>query len=206
MTKLWRYVWLRVTFAIVSIPVTFFLFVSAESKGEAWLDGSILRLFVGNRIPLRSGAALLLVPVGHHPAFWVVVTASCSALAPMLSLACLAPVLPKASRGRRWLALGAAIGFVFIGNMIRIDSSILVGLVAGSVSLVLFHNWIGSAFGFAYVLGGYILMLFILLPNTRNGVSTSGNSDNSLGIAKNKLPYSTTAQRVLTMNSRESGK
>ena len=53
---------------------------------------------------------------------------------------------------------------VAIGNVLRITASVGMGLVAGRASLVLFHDWVGSLFAFAYILGGYILMISLLLP------------------------------------------
>jgi hypothetical protein len=63
------------------------------------------------------------------------------------------------------VATGAAVGTVVAGNILRISASLAVGLVAGRTSLVLFHDWVGSMFGFGYTLGGYVLLLYLLLPS-----------------------------------------
>ena len=83
------------------------------------------------------------------------------ALAPISCLSFLARSYPW---GRRLVAVSAAIGSVVIGNILRIAGSIAMGLVAGRSSLVLFHDWVGSIFGLAYTLFGYLIMLYILLP------------------------------------------
>jgi carbamoyl-phosphate synthase large subunit len=72
-------------------------------------------------------------------------------------------MMPRAT-SRRFLAIGAAVVAVVVGNFVRISSSVVVGLYAGRSSLVLFHDWVGSMIGFAFTLGGFILMLWILLP------------------------------------------
>jgi exosortase/archaeosortase family protein len=124
-------------------------------------------------LPQVNGVDVLVVPA-RHGSFYAELTPSCSALSPALALMVLSMTLPKrnwpgttipASRWRRPVAVAAAVGVVILGNMLRIDSCIVVGLLAGSASLVLFHNWIGAIFGFAAVLGGYILMLWVVLPD-----------------------------------------
>lgn len=60
--------------------------------------------------------------------------------------------------------MAGAVAAVVGGNFLRICSSVVVGLYAGRPSLVLFHDWVGSVIGFAFTLGGFVLMLWILLP------------------------------------------
>jgi exosortase/archaeosortase family protein len=111
---------------------------------------------------------ILLSPRSGAP-FWVDITPSCSSLGPALALTLLAVVV---SAGRpasdRLLAGAAGIAGVIAGNLIRIGSSVIVGLMAGPVSLVLFHDWVGSIFGFAYTIGGFVLVLSILLRRRRH--------------------------------------
>jgi exosortase/archaeosortase family protein len=63
----------------------------------------------------------------------------------------------------------AAVAAVFVGNFLRICSSVVAALYAGKPSLVLFHDWVGSMIGFAFTLGGFVLMLWILLPARGTG-------------------------------------
>lgn len=85
----------------------------------------------------------------------------------------------RRTRGGWWrgrlVAAAAASSAVFLGNQLRIDASAVSGLVAGRLTLVLFHNWVGSAFGFAYLLGGYVLMLWLLLPAERSSPMPAGD-------------------------------
>jgi len=86
-----------------------------------------------------------------------------SALAPALAVTCLATMMPRIT-SRRFLAVAGAVAAIVVGNFLRICSSIVVGLYAGKSSLVLFHDWVGSMIGFAFTLGGFVLMLWILIP------------------------------------------
>ena len=132
-----------------------------------WLEThaalGLLQPFAGDRLTAVVGTSIVVVPI-HGLPFTVDVTPSCSALASILTLACLATVLPRTTRARRLGALSAAIVTVALGNIVRIAASVGVGLVAGRSSLILFHDWVGSMFSFAYTLGGYVLMLYIVLP------------------------------------------
>jgi carbamoyl-phosphate synthase large subunit len=136
---------------------------------EAEASAGLLRLCGagGVSVAAGSGSAITVVPDSHAP-FRAIVTPSCSALASGLAigaLASLAPVRRRRDRTRRLVATGAAVGTVVAGNILRIAASLAVGLVAGRTSLILFHDWVGSMFGFAYTLGGYVLLLYLLLPS-----------------------------------------
>jgi exosortase/archaeosortase family protein len=109
-----------------------------------------------------QNSEILLAP--RSGLFWVEITPSCSSLGPALAITLIAIVI---SAGRpasdRLLAGLAGVAAIVVGNLVRIGSSVIVGLWAGRVSLVLFHNWVGSIFGFAYTIGGFVLTLSILL-------------------------------------------
>jgi carbamoyl-phosphate synthase large subunit len=133
-----------------------------------WLEThaalGLLQPFAGDRLTPLLGTSIVVIPI-HNLPFTVDVTPSCSALASILTLGCLATVLPRTTRARRLGAVSAAIVTVGLGNIIRIASSVGVGLIFGRSSLILFHDWVGSMFTFAYTLGGYVLMLYIVLPH-----------------------------------------
>lgn len=116
----------------------------------------------------RNSPTSIAVHSGNGQLFAAVLTPSCSSLATLLALAGLLVLRPPGTRRRLAGAVTAALALVFAGNIIRIAASVAVGLAAGSKSQVLFHDWVGSLFGFAYTLGGFLLMLFFLLP--RDGV------------------------------------
>lgn len=162
-------VWLRVAFILVSVPLLFFLFEARFRNGEMDIDISALRMIGVTGVPLVRGPFALIRP-SRGGAFWVYLSPSCSSLASILTLGCVAVALPRriiGGRGRL-VAFSAAAIAVFLGNLLRIDVSIGAGLLAGRSSLVLFHDWAGSIFGFAYTMGGFILMLWLLLPDEKS--------------------------------------
>jgi exosortase/archaeosortase family protein len=117
----------------------------------------------------RGYQASIIIDARQAGAFAAILTPACSSLASLLALAGLAVLRPTGDRRRLALAVGAAMAVVFAGNIARIAASIGVGLLTGPSALVLFHDWVGSLFAFAYTLGGFVLMLWVLLP--RDGVA-----------------------------------
>jgi exosortase/archaeosortase family protein len=95
------------------------------------------------------------------------VTPSCSSLASLLAISCVAAVSGVGSRSRRLTALCAALAVIAVGNILRMAASLGVGFIAGRAALVLFHNWVAGMFTFAYVLAGYALFLYLVLPKRR---------------------------------------
>jgi len=132
---------------------------SAETMVTLWS----LRPLIAHHIERFTFDTMLVRPFSHEP-FHVIVTPSCSAFAALCAFACLWPLTRGFSVGRRIFAFTVAGALVAVGNIMRIDLSILVGIFAGRSSLVLFHDWVGSAFSFAYTLLGFVLMLRFLLP------------------------------------------
>lgn len=164
-----RRVLLRMAGVIAVCGFGFLLLQHPARHLEAEASAGLLRLCGagGVSVAAGSGSAITVVPDSHAP-FRAIVTPSCSALASGLAigaLASLAPVRRRRDRTRRLVATGAAVGTVVAGNILRISASLAVGLVAGRTSLVLFHDWVGSMFGFGYTLGGYVLLLYLLLPS-----------------------------------------
>jgi carbamoyl-phosphate synthase large subunit len=147
---------------VVGAFVAFILLQHLARDGETWLATWLTAHLTGGSVD--STGSLIYVRPAHHRAFSALVSPSCSSLASVLALGCLAAVTPHPSVPRRLAAVGLAIAVVVAGNLVRIAASISIGLAAGSSSLVLFHDWVGSMFGFAYTVGGYLLMLWALLP------------------------------------------
>jgi exosortase/archaeosortase family protein len=135
--------------------------------------GMVRRLETGTAIALvhplsarvfrPSATSIGVVPVSGRP-FQAVVTPSCSSLSSVLAIIGLGSLCPPSRR--RTAAVLAAAATVAAGNVVRIAASVAVGIAAGRGSLILFHDWVGSVFAFAYTLGGYILMLSVLLPRS----------------------------------------
>ena len=156
-------VFLRIGVMIPAVFGGFWLCEKAARHAEMLASVGMMRLFGAANVA-AAGPSGILVDPAHHDPFIAVITPSCSSLASVLAISCLAFLARSYPLGRRILAVSAAIGSVVIGNILRIVGSIGVGLISGRSSLVLFHDWVGSIFGLAYTLFGYLIMLYILLP------------------------------------------
>jgi exosortase/archaeosortase family protein len=122
----------------------------------------------GSQILLSEGSG------SSQQVFWVDITPSCSSLGPALALVLIATIMSVGNPASdRLLAGMAGVASIVVGNLVRIGSSVVVGLLAGRVSLVLFHDWVGSTFGFAYTIGGFVLILAILLRRRRRRLEGS---------------------------------
>jgi len=154
----------RLALAVTVVVVGFVLFRDTVRHAEASAAVSFLHLLGANRIRLLSDSSVLVIP-RTGSLFRVVVTPSCSALSAMLALAVLGLLTPRAPWRRRLGATAVAMTAVLAGNLMRIAASLSAGTWAGRASLVLFHDWVGTMFTFASILGGYVLMLYVLLPD-----------------------------------------
>ncbi len=154
---------LRMVFVILLVTLGFTLLQGPVRLLEMRAATGTLTVFGAGPHLRLADAAALVIPTSQ-PFFVAVLTPACSSLAAVLAILSLGVLLPRAGGLRRATAILAAIVTVVVGNLVRIVASLAVGLVAGRSSLILFHDVAGSAFTFAYVLGGYILMLSLLLP------------------------------------------
>ncbi len=159
---------LRVVLVIGGSILAFSLFQESIREWEAHASAALVELVTGPGHAIATPGGYVVVVPHHDIPFRAVVTPSCSAAASAFTLVCLSLVLPKANRGRRLAATLAAVAVVVFGNVFRIAASLAAGVYAGRASLVLFHDWVGGVLTFAYTLGGYILMLVILLPGRRS--------------------------------------
>jgi exosortase/archaeosortase family protein len=142
-------------FAVLQAPAR-----DAETHAALWLA----HFLAPGRLLAAKGPSVIVAPIAGAP-FRAIVTPSCSSLASVLAIGCLATLAPDYARRRKMTAAGAAIGAVVLGNIVRIAASLDVGLLAGRSSLILFHDSVGNIFSFGYTLGGYILMLWLMLPS-----------------------------------------
>ena len=142
------------------------VFVAGQAPFRHWealAVAALVRAVGFHGVLAVEGGQILLSP-GSGPLFWVDITPSCSSLGPALSLALIATIMSAGNPvSDRVLAGMAGIASIVVGNLVRMAASVIVGLLAGRVSLVLFHDWVGSTFGFAYTVGGFVLVLAILL-------------------------------------------
>lgn len=152
---------LRIGLMVAAVLAGFALLQEPARRAETEIAGALLGLFAADRVEVVLNYSIQVFPAGGD-AFRAELTPSCSSLASMLVLGCLGLLSPP--HPRRYLAILVALTAVAAGNIARIVASVGIGLLAGRGSLVLFHDWVGSAFTFLYIVGGYILMVYILLP------------------------------------------
>lgn len=112
------------------------------------------------------GHQILVLPASAAP-FLATISPSCSALAAILAFASISLFLVRGEPFRRLGAFAAASALVIVCNMLRIGLSVYVGLQTDVEGLTLFHDWVGTAFGLLYVLGGFTVYLWVLLPSNR---------------------------------------
>jgi len=162
----------RVACRLLVVGGCFFALMRPVRMAEASAAAGLLHLFGVGDVTVQLGTSIQVFPKGHTP-FRASVTPSCSCLSALLALGYVAGFLPRKSHRRRFPAVIAAMGAVAGGNVLRIAASLGIGLVAGRASLVLFHDWVGSVFTFAYTLGGYLIMLYLLLPSRTQPPTTA---------------------------------
>lgn len=153
----------------ITIGATF-AFGAAFRAFETRIAVALLHTLRAKQLSIIGTDSVQVFPTNHSP-FRAVVTPSCSALASLVAIACLGSLTP--STGRRWIALSTALVTVAAGNVIRIAASIAFGLFAGRRSLVLFHDWVGNLLTFVYTLGGFVLMIFLMLPKRGTSLTES---------------------------------
>jgi exosortase/archaeosortase family protein len=157
-----RSVFLRIALVLAAVVVVFVIFQRPVRQMETGAAVWLLKALGAHNINQAKGVTIEVFP-SHQDPFRALVAPSCSALASILTIACLGLLAPN-TRGKRFTALSVACLSVAVGNIIRIAASVGIGLVFGRSSLILFHDVVGSIFGLAYTLAGYLIMLHILLP------------------------------------------
>ena len=109
----------------------------------------------------------------EHGLLLASLTPACCSLASLLAVACIGVASGAGKRSRRFAALGVALAVILLGNILRMAAVLAVGLFAGNSVLVLFHNWVAGIFTFVYVLGGYVLFLYLVLPDRRQATDSA---------------------------------
>jgi exosortase/archaeosortase family protein len=155
-----------IAFALFQEPVRHLEAVTAATVTD-WLTGS-QSFVVDSVIVVRPPAQVFFVAL---------LTPSCSALAAAISLFVLGTTASRGRPRRRALAIGAAVVTVIAGNFFRLIGSLVAGAWAGRGALIGFHDTLGSFLTFVYILGGYVLMLWILLPKEPTGPAAAASAE-----------------------------
>ena len=154
----------RLTFTFASVFITFNLLIDPWREWEARAVTSMLGFFGVTGVSRSYGNEILVLP-NRGSAFLATISPSCSALAAVLTFVAIAVFLLRGDPIRRVIAAVGASALVFACNLVRIALSVLVGAYTDSHGLVVFHDWVGTAFGLLYVLGGFTFFLWLLLPS-----------------------------------------
>lgn len=166
MTRRMAFVALRIALAFGSAFGLFWLLINPWRDAEA----SIIAGFFGrlglNRADQAFGHQILVLP-SHSAPFLATISTSCSALAAVLGFAAISAFIVQGPVPRRVTAFAASALVVLLCNFIRIGLSMYVGMRTDAQGLTVFHDWVGTAFGLLYVLAGFTLYLWVLLPSNR---------------------------------------
>lgn len=157
---------IRLTLTFASVFIAFSLLVDPWRRWEARSVTGVLGALGIAGASRSYGNEILVIPNSSSP-FLASISPSCSALAAVLTFAAISIFLLRGEPVRRVTAFVGASVLVFVCNLIRIGLSVLVGLYTDSHGLVVFHDWVGTAFGLMYVLGGFTLYLWLLLPSNQ---------------------------------------
>ena len=121
---------------------------------------------VGERAAAVNGHVFQVLPPTQE-AFRAELTPYCSSLVAVLALAAIALFVLRGPWPRRLFALSTAIAVVVCCNVLRVTGSLWMGYRFGDRALVLFHDWAGTLFALVYTMGGFLLMLSLLLPSAK---------------------------------------
>ena len=156
---------IKVAFVLLAATGGFALLQGPTRHLEATAVARALEWVTRGRVStLVQGKDVLVTVPPPADNFSAYVSPACSVLASVLAIGCLASLAPNRSRPRELAALSAAVVTVSAGNVVRMTAALWVGTIAGRSALIMFHDWVGAIFTFAYTLFGYILMLYLVLP------------------------------------------
>jgi exosortase/archaeosortase family protein len=164
MNRQWAIVIVRLGLTFSSVWLGFIALITPWRRVEAAAVIAAVNAVGVHRVYGNYGNKMLVLPFSGHP-FITVISPSCSALAAVLAFGAIALLLFAGPPRRRFLAFVAAAALVVVCNLVRIGLSIIVGIESNQHGLVVFHDWVGTAFGLVYVLGGFTVFLFLLLPS-----------------------------------------
>jgi exosortase/archaeosortase family protein len=119
---------------------------------------------MGDRAVVLPGHVFQLLPPDQL-AFRADLTPYCSSIIPVLALATIGFFVLSGSLPRRFVSVLTATALILVCNVLRIAGSLWMGYEYGGTALVLFHDWVGTFFALAYTMGGFFLMLYLLLPS-----------------------------------------
>jgi exosortase/archaeosortase family protein len=157
---------LRIALAFGTAFGLFWLLINPWRDAEASVIAGLFRSLGLDRADQVFGHQILVLP-SHAAPFLATISTSCSALAAILGFGAITAFIVRGPASRRLAAFAAAAVVVLLCNFLRIGLSLYVGLRTDAQGLTVFHDWVGTAFGLLYVLAGFTLYLWVLLPSNR---------------------------------------
>ncbi len=155
---------LQVVAVLAVVAVGFVVLQGPYRLAEVWLSGGLLaRLHVPDVIG-TVGDDMFVRHAGTNQAIDLILAPECSSLPAVLAIVGLAiPMVPTTGR-RVFAGVAVASLLALLGNIVRVDAVIAVGIFSGYLALVLFHTWVAALFDFAAVLAGWVILLRMQLP------------------------------------------
>ena len=176
MSRHWLQVVARLALTFGTVYVGFVLLLDPWRDGEANAVTSVLNVVGVDRVRGGFGNQILVMPSDHH-AFLASISPSCSALAAILAFGAIALFLVRGEPRRRFLAFsGAALPHAWSATSCASRCRSSSASRPSQHGLVVFHDWVGTAFGLLYVLGGFTLFLFLLLPSNKQLLKEATNA------------------------------
>jgi hypothetical protein len=163
----------QVLLVMVFVGVGFILLQMPYRLMEVALSGGLLSALHVPDVLGTSGVEMFVHHAGTSEEIELILAPQCSSLPAVLAIFGLAYPMAKVTGPRIYKGAALASVIALIGNIVRTDAVIFVGVFFGFVALVLFHTWVAAIFDFAAVLMGWILMVRMQLPDER-AQATSG--------------------------------
>jgi exosortase/archaeosortase family protein len=190
---------------LVLVAVGFVVLQDPYRHFEVWLSGGLLARLHAPDVIGTVGDDMFVRHAGTDQAIDLILAPQCSSLPAVLAIIALAlPMVPTTGR-RVWRGAAVASGLALIGNVVRIDAVIAVGVFSGYVALVLFHTWVAAVFDFAAVLAGWVIMVRMQLPRARRPVADVPSSAATDGVGVAAGPASSIGAASSTGSTDRSG-
>ncbi|MCU1360760.1 MAG: hypothetical protein JWN99_2049 [Ilumatobacteraceae bacterium] len=157
----------RLAAVVATVWIGFTLLIGAWRAAEAWVVVAGLGAFgvhsasrVGHQIVVtRADDSMFLANIGPL----------CASLGIVLLFGAIAVFAVSGDRRQRVRAFVRGAGIVVVCNLIRISSTVLMGLWKGPAALESFHDGLATGFAVVFVLTGCALFAFSLPPVSRSG-------------------------------------
>lgn len=130
-----------------------------EAAATAWL-AQRTGLEMTRELP---GTNLVHGFYGYQP-YFIRITPSCSALTVSVAAAGVSLLILGGNRRQRVGGALLAVLVLSLGNLTRLVAVLWVGRGAGIDTMITFHDWVGTVFSYALLIGALLLLVAVRLP------------------------------------------